>query len=331
MTALRPLGCSVDELLAGDPGTVDCGLHLAASGGEDRLDIHLPGALPAARNFDGTTFGWVCGFKPITSVAAAAQLEAVNRFFAAGDRGVAPADLLAYRYGGIAELSAFEFLNASDSQRASAHRAVLAHVPNGDVLSRFQEVSMLILLEAALGASLNEVVDRFCAAAGLRDSFVRRDWVDPASIGCLVDYDARRRRAIPFLHDRSLDFVASPWLSYVGGFSSVADMRTFYETILSVLAGAEHPGFPSSGLLRSQLATDHVSEGGFRLGLNMNLFGEPAIGHVGFLRSSVAYAEPDTGFVFAAVRRGVDLRDFDSLPTFWKNVISATRTALGLF
>jgi hypothetical protein len=61
---------------------------------------------------------------------------------------------------------------------------------------------------------------------------------------------------------------------------------------------------------------------------SIDVAAETSIGHVGFLRTALLYAEPSTGFCFAGVQRAVDFNAYDDLPQWWSEVVSAARQLL---
>lgn len=321
-------------LVHDDSGARACGIWIAASVGTDRFELSIPGELGVARTVDGRIFNWVCGMKPVTSMAVAGALTP-RELSLPGRAGIPPLRILAHQYSGTRSLSALEFLNASDEQRHAHHGEVLRSRVDEELASTFHEVSMLMLAENELDTELGLAVQNLCSATGMHETFVGPVTLAPENVGCLIEY-RRRSQAIPLMHDRSDDFLQSRWLQYVGGYSSVSDIAKFYRKLLEVYGGNSIHGFPPSDIIRSEL--DSVPTGqSFRLGMMVNLDAwgiKPSacrsFGHIGFMRSSIAYVEPDTGFVFAGVRRAVEFEEQDHLPSRWTELISRVRQELGV-
>lgn len=315
-----------------DDGADRCGVQIAASVPGMTLDLHHPGSNPLAAALDGPIVNWMCGLKPVICAALLEGMDAGVQGGPIAAHCLSLSDVLAHRYNGVRLIEAFEYLNASDARRAELWREVLTSEVRPATEGTYQEVATLMLAERMAGVSIAEAVDRFALGAPMPSTFVSRARVAPDQIGCLMEVDGRN--VLPLLHDRSRDFLDSSHLGYVGGYSSVRDMRRFYELVLSAATDSGGVLGGVGAFLRRDIFGHEGSGrygGGFMLGLDrwgIDVAPVLSVGHIGFVRTSIGYAEPGTGFVFAGVRRAVALSDFDGAPAYWSRVIKAARAEL---
>lgn len=308
-----------------------CGLHVCMGVTGGRFERYsVPGRLECSDWSDGSIYNMVCGAKPLLFCGLLAALENASFPIEAAEDGRPSAiDLAAHRLTGAPAVDAMSYLNASDPQRAQIIESTLSAPISRSSVSQYTEVSALVILRSLCSGLGCEDINGSFQALGLRDSFDCRPRIDPGGIGCLIEYDSAHGGGLPLLHDRSPDFYASDWYGNVGGYSTVEDLCRFYSQLLICARGESVLGLPSPRVVSAELSQE--SSGGFALGMMLGLDAwgiktdEWAVGHIGFMRSSLGYAEPRTGFVLGAVGRGLDFERVAAMPDFWTQLVRVCR------
>jgi hypothetical protein len=284
------------------PAFAACGVDVAARWGARSLEHYWPGSLPIARSTSGRVYNWYCALKPLICWSY--------------DEGPEAALLTAHRVHVGADVNAFSYLNASDDQRHQMWRAVLRSPQTTSEIASYQEIATLMLLEQRGGEPIHAAVDRLCATLSLPNTFVRRPNLDPATVGCLIEHSTGRS-SLPMMQDRLRTFYDSDHLKYLGGYSTVNDLVRFLAHAVTShrFAVGPPPSFSRGFMVDLRTwgidVSDHLS-----------------VGHVGFLRTSLLYAEPTTGFVFAGVQRAVLHEGYEALPARWSQLVRVARDSL---
>lgn len=171
-----------------------------------------------------------------------------------------------------------------------------------------------------------------------------------APIGCLNEL-RDGEASLPLLHDRTEEFYNNRSAGYVGGYVSALELCRFYDRLGAVYRGSEVTGFPIASIVRRALAPPvaetetsdasvdaSVMESGcprFGLGLACDLPShglstaeDVSFGHMGVVRSSFGYCEPEKGVAVAGVLRGIDLSHLDQTLAGWCDFTAGVRSLL---
>lgn len=208
---------------------------------------------------------------------------------------------------------------------------------------------MLVVLDAHLRStcshSIHEAVSELTRMLSLDDTFVQAADVAPSRIGCLLEPSDDGSQAIPYLHDRMAEFYNNDSCAYAGGFSTTADLCRFYESVVRVLSGEAVRGLPSPTRLGafmsharpSPQAEDQVTASGhYAAGFMIDLPSHGLIdakarsfGHIGFVRTSLGYHEPESGITLVGIVRNADFKRLDERQRSWSSAIAAVRSTFG--
>jgi CubicO group peptidase (beta-lactamase class C family) len=283
----------------------------------------------------GTPHDLYCALKPLTVCAMLAALERAGVTLetsltelmgATGDATVR--DLLEHNLG-LASPLALELHWQHPDHRAQALRPdrLLAQLRRN--AGAYSEVAAWTLLGDAtrtfVGRDPIDVISDAISALGLTNTFVASPWSGELAdrIGCY--FDMAGDPPLPLLHDRLPRYVDSDFTYAIGGYTTMADLASFYDGVRATLAGALTPGLPTPSLLRTMLAGEGTARydevlrrdcrfsGGFMVDLSTHFFGRQtgpdAFGHAGFLGNSFAFADPQRELVAAVLLNGIRMGD----------------------
>lgn len=337
---------SLGEIMAASfPTAHDVGfaVSLRGPGGADAAITH-PGKLPVAAATSGPRFNLMCGFKPVAMLSAVAAVEQATRFDAddvpgwdAGG-GASWRDALGHR-AGLAYPDALTFISQSEPARSTTAQHVLAR-PVERTHTAFSEVAILIHLDrlAAMYATppLPQCVEDLAAELGLPSTFCFSNRAPVREIGCLLDTDVASGTALPFLHDRLPHFYGHRTTTYFGGYSTAQEMSAFYRSVADCLmTGQSLPGLPSGATVKSLFgrsdsgASPTPYEGGcMRLSSHgITGLGDGAFGHIGFMRTSLGFFDPDSGLAGFAIVRDAGYTGLQARLEGWQTFILEVRHA----
>lgn len=312
-----------------------CGL-LAVAGmpGVPPIVIDIPAQ--AAVGTSGRTTDLVCGVKPVAVLAALGALDAEGLaspstpLTRSGAASATLGDLLSHRVS-LMSPSAFDFLNASDASRVEYVKSILAQDPCASSETEYLDLALLVVLNNMLiafaGIDVASAVDRLADSLGLKHTFLRRAGLDPSQVR--VQFDYSQESSIPMLHTRTVEFTDSTWNPFVGGYSSPRDLFDFYRNLHDLLHGSEIAGFPRPDVVARYF--DNCSQ--FSMGLMLDLqsrglteCGPRAVGHLGFMRSTLGFTDRATGFTFAAVCGGIDFSSRAPYIALWNSIVGFARS-----
>ncbi len=183
------------------------------------------------------------------------------------------------------------------------------------------------VLQRQTGRSLGTVVDEAARSLGMKSVFCRS--ASPPPIATYVDRVGDTQW--PLLHDQLPSFHDSRWGHMTGLYGSASDIGGWLGALL-LCEGRRPatPGLPSSDLFDQYLAglgepiPAHSGqfEAGFALLSSHGLqCPDDAIGHFGFVRSSLIYCSPRQKLVFVGVVRDLRLDSPESRLRTWQSVI----------
>jgi hypothetical protein len=324
------------------------GYSVAISGPRGAFRADDPGATDLARAVHGTTFNLVCGLKPFIALASVGMLERCGvdaPYHLAVGRTATPEepvtlDVLLAHQCGLGEPTALEYLRGSERRRGHQRESIRSTPIARKTTTSYSEVAMLVLLDDHLrklcGRDLHEAVAESAQLLRLTDTFVESSGARE-SIGCFIEFQSNGR-AIPLLHDRTPQFYCRRSIGYVGGFASSTDLCRFYCALLPGLRGENVVGLPTARYLAALLDRDgrylhgDGSSAIYRAGLMANLRSHgictasaAGLGHMGFVRASFGYCEPESGLALAGVVKGIDFHRLDRMTHGWADFIVEAR------
>jgi CubicO group peptidase (beta-lactamase class C family) len=326
---LDELQCMVDAGIS--PGAQAVVRHH----GELVLDVAIGECAPAQPMLSTTPHDVYCALKPITACAMLAALEragvtldtSLTELIGAPDNATLR-DLLDHNVGLAAPLALeAHWQRPADRSEALKPERLVAQLRAGTGV--YSEVAAWTLLGMAtrsiVGREPIDVITDAIRDLGLTNTFVATPWSGELAdrIGCY--FDMAGDPPLPLLHDRLPRFVTSDFTYAIGGYTTMADLASFYELVLATLAGASTPGLPTAPFLTAMLAGERTPRrdpvlrreccfsGGFMTNLSNHFFGRQpgrdAFGHAGFLGNSFAFADGERERVAAVLLNGIRMGD----------------------
>ena len=303
--------------------------------GEVMLDIAIGECAPGQSMLPDTPHDVYCALKPITACAMVAALERTGvtldtplteLIAVAGNATLR--DLLEHNVGLAAPLALeMHWQRPDDRAEALTTDRLVGQLHQGE--GAYSEVAGWTLLGAATRAIVGRdpiaVITDAIRDLGLTNTFVATEWSGELadSIGCY--FDMAGDPPLPLLHDRLPRFVASDFTYAIGGYTTMADLASFYDRVLATTAGATTTGLPTPSFLTAMLAGERTPRsdpvlrrecrfsGGFMMDLSSHFFGRhpgrDAFGHAGFLGNSFAFADPERELVAAVLLNGIRMDD----------------------
>ena len=337
----------LDEIMgAAFPTAHWVGYEAALLGGDGLvITASQPGALPVAAATAGPRYNLMCGFKPVAVLSVVAALECAG-LFAADEVPSWPAggdaswrDALGHR-AGLAEPDALSFVSQSEPARASTALRALSR-PVHRTSTEFSEVAILLHLDRLArdlaGKGLPECVDDLASSLGAGRTFSYSNRVPVREIGCLLDTDAHGS-ALPYMQDRLPHFYGHRTTAFFGGYSTAVDMATFYRSLVAARGDAHHnEGLISSAAVHDLLfrsppahAPTPYEAGCMRLVEHgITSAGTTTFGHIGYMRTSLGFCDPDSGVGGFALLRDAGYGGIEDRLTGWNTFMHEVRGLLG--
>lgn len=290
------------------------------------------------------SFNLYCGGRPLVVLAILGALEnsdvpcgpdaTVANLIDGGQPGVDElrlGDLLAHN-AGLGHPDLFEFLMAPTRSR-SGLLPTLHDIRKLKVSAEYSTVSLMAVLgrvaRRVLGVSLTQLVDETARTLGLASTFVR----SPTATPIATYVDASEGYAWPLLHEGLPRFRDSPWGEFTGLYTSAQDLGKWLEQVQAATAGDIVKGLPSAGLLQAYGIVDTHSCAGStteaycasfaRLSQHNLVNVDPlALGHFGFVRSSLVYWNPRSSTIFVGIVRDLMMNALDRRLGQWNRFVS---------
>ncbi|MCP4306368.1 MAG: beta-lactamase family protein [bacterium] len=304
---------------------------------------HESAAVGAATVCDELTgdhsFNLYCGGKPFATASFLAALEIagvpcgptvrVGELLGRDPRlGPTLADLLAHRLK-LGSPDLFQFLNAPQAMRPGLLPTDLDLI-NSSGAEEYSAIALPVALDGILrkqtGRSLGSVVDEAAGSLGLNSVFCRS--VSPPPIATYVERAGDVHW--PLLHDQLPSFHDSRWGHMTGLYGCAAELGRWLGALLLSGDRLVSPGLPSSDLLAEHMTVARkdatAATGQFKTGFAiLHSHGlhcsKDAIGHWGFVRSSLIYCNPSQDVVFVGIVRDLRLPTPTSRLESWQSVI----------